>query len=298
MKTIKSTILLALLMAVLALPGSPQTGPQVSADFSKRVEAYMRELFAWGPNITLKLSPPRASAMPGLLQVDLEVSLGGQTNTGSIFASPDGKFIVRGELHDTSTDPFAANRAKITTENFPSRGPANAKITVVEFADFQCPSCKEMHAVLAQIMPNYPQVRFVFKDLPLVQIHPWAMTAALAGRCAYQQKPQAFWAIHDDFFENQGLIGAADAWGKSLEFAAKAGLDEATMRSCMAAPETKAIIEGSLAEARALSIGNTPTTFINGRRVIGPDGELFEQYLKYELAKFQPASPARPAKQN
>jgi len=289
-----ATVLMLLLVG--SLPGQTQSGPQVSPEFAKKVEAYMRELFAWGPNIAVKLGAPAASAMPGLVQVDLEVSLEGQSNTGTVYASPDGKFIVRGELHDTAVDPFAANRAKIKLENFPARGPANAKITVVEFADFQCPSCKQMHDVLTQIMPKYPQVRFVFKDLPLAQIHPWAMTAALAGRCSFQQKPESFWRIHDDFFENQGLIGAADVWDKSLEFAGKAGLDQAALRSCMAAPETKAIIESSLAEARALSIGNTPTTFINGRRVVGPDGELFEQYMKYELAKLAPAAPARPAK--
>jgi len=289
----------AVVMLFLAgsLAGHSQSGPQVAPDFSKRVEAYMRELFAWGPNISVKLGAPVTSAMPGLLQVDLEVSLDGQTNNGSVFASPDGKFIVRGELHDTAQDPFAANRAKITTQNFPARGPANAKITVVEFADFQCPSCKQMHDVLAVLMPKYPQVRFVFKDLPLAQIHPWAMTAALAGRCTFQQKPEAFWQVHDDFFENQGLIGAGDAWNKSLEFGAKAGVDETALRTCMVSPEAKAIIDSSLAEARALSIGNTPTTFVNGRRVVGPDGELFEQYLKYELAKLQPSAPARPAKQ-
>lgn len=282
----RTIVVLALcVVAVVPLAGQSQTAPQVAPDFTKKVEAYLRELFAWGPEITVKLGAPKPAAMPGLLEVNLDVSMGEQSNSGSIFATPDGKYVVRGEVHDTAADPFAANRAKITTEGFPAKGPANAKVTIVEFADFQCPSCAQMHEILDQVLPKYPQVRFVFKDLPLAQIHPWAMTAALAGRCAYQQKPEAFWSVHDDFFHNQKLIGAADAWNKGLEFARKAGVDEAAMRSCMVGAEAKKIIDGSLAEARALAIGNTPTAFVNGRRVVGPDGELLETYIKYELAK-------------
>lgn len=283
MKRYAAALFLLLTMAMQA--GHTQSAPQVSADFAKKVEAYMRELFAWGPNIVLKIGAATPSAMPGLLEVKLEVTLDGQTNSGSVFATPDGKFIVRGEVHDTATDPFAVNRARLNVQNAPSKGPANAKVTIVEFADFQCSSCKQMHEILDRVLPRYPQVRFVFKDLPLAQIHPWAMTAATAGRCAYQQKPEAFWSVHDDFFLNQTLIKAGDVWDRSLAFATKAGLDEGALRACMASPEVKAAIEASLAEARALNIANTPTTFINGRRLVGPDAELLEQYLRYELAK-------------
>ena len=290
---------IALALAAVA-PGHAQTtapAPQVAPGFSQKVESFIRDLFALGPNIGVKIGPPTPTPMPGLLQVGLEISLDGQTNTGTVFASPDAKFIVRGEIHDTGNDPFAANRNRIKTDGFPSKGPADAKVTIVEFADFQCPSCKQMHDILKQVLPRYPQVRLVFKDLPLAQIHPWAMTAALAGRCAYQQKPEAFWALHDGFFDNQQLIGAGDAWNKSLEFAVKAGLDEAAMRTCMASPEAKAIVEGSLAEARTLNIANTPTAFVNGRRVVGPDAETLEQYLRYEVSKLEkPAVPAQPAK--
>lgn len=288
-----------LLVGVMGLAQFGHAQAQASPDFAKKVEAYMRELFAWGPNIILKIGAPTASAMPGLLEVKLEVTLNGQTNTGSVFASPDGKFIVRGEVHDTSADPFAVNRTRMNTQNAPSKGPSDAKVTIVEFADFQCSSCKQMHDILEKMLPRYPQIRFVFKDLPLVQIHPWAMTAATAGRCAYQQKPAAFWSVHDDFFHNQTLIKAADVWDRSLAFATKAGLDEAAFRACMASPEAKAAVESSMAEARALNIANTPTTFINGRRLVGPDAELLEQYVRYELAKAQSggATPATdPAK--
>src|SRR5437879_8572806 len=95
-----------------------------------------------------------------------------------------------------STDPLAAVRSQIHLADCPSKGPANARVVVVEYADFQCPTCGQLHKVLSEIEPQYPQVRFVYKDFPLTHIHPWAMTAAIAGRCAYRQNPEAFWKLH------------------------------------------------------------------------------------------------------
>ena len=85
-------------------------------------------------------------------------------------------------------------------------------MTLVEFSDFECPVCRSLHDVLRSLLPTYPQVRVVFKDFPLETLHPWARTAALAGRCAYQQKPEAFWKVYDSIYDNQEIISAENAW--------------------------------------------------------------------------------------
>jgi protein-disulfide isomerase len=279
-----------------AAPPAPAAPTQtVAIDFPRKVEAYLRDLFALGPNVAIKIGNPAPAALPGLVQVSVELSSAGQSNTVPFFATPDARFILRGDLFDSTTDPFAVNRSKMKLENYPSRGPANAPVTVVEYADLQCPSCKQMHAVLNQILPRYPQVRYVFKDLPLTSIHPWAMTAATAGRCAFAMKLDAFWKLQDAFFTNQETISTADVWTKSIQFAVDAGLEEQSFKQCMTSPEAKAFIEASVNEARALNVANTPTTFVNGRRIVGPDAESLEQYIRYELSKVKPAAPPPPA---
>ena len=73
----------------------------------------------------------------------------------------------------------------------------------MEYSDFQCPVCRSLHDALRGLLPNYPQVKVVFKDFPLETLHPWARTAALAGRCAYQQDAKAFWKLYDLIYDNQ-----------------------------------------------------------------------------------------------
>ncbi len=114
-----------------------------------------------------------------------------------------------------------------------SRGPANAAVTVVEFSDFQCPTCRQLHNVLREVAPNYPQVRFVFKDFPLAQIHPWALTAALAARCVHQQNPDAFWKVHDAIYDNQDAITPQNARSRMLDLAQQAGVNPEAVRACM-----------------------------------------------------------------
>jgi protein-disulfide isomerase len=133
------------------------------------------------------------------------------------------------------------------------------------------------------LLPKYPQVRFVFKDFPLVEIHPWAMTAAIAGRCAYQQSHDGFWKFHDLVFDNQELISAENAWDKLQDLASQSGMDPAAFRGCIADPKTKEAVDRSREEGLRLNIANTPTIFINGRRQIGGTSAVLEQYLRYEL---------------
>src|SRR5262249_23145892 len=134
------------------------------------------------------------------------------------------------------------------------------------------------------LLPKYPQVKFYFKDFPIEQIHPWARTAALAGRCAYAQNPKAFWKVYDSLYEAQELISASNAWDKALDFAGQAGLDQAAFKSCMASPEAAAAVEASVANAKVVEVTSTPTVFVNGRRVVGADAGTIERFIQFELA--------------
>jgi protein-disulfide isomerase len=288
-KSLTFTALIALSFIVPAAEAQKSqatpAAPAASAEspLQKTVEAYLRNLYAFGTDTTVIASPPKDIGVDGLQEVDVEVKLGENQQTGKVYVTKDGKYMFRGELSDLSKDPIAETRAQLQTKDSPSLGPANAAVTLVEFSDFECPVCRSLHDALRGLLPNYPQVRVVFKDFPLEQIHPWARTAAIAGRCAYQQDPKAFWKMYDLIYDGQELISAENAWGKMTDFAAQSGLNADTFKACMASSEAGAAVDASRANGIQLEVGSTPTMFVNGRRIVGADPHTLEQYIKYEL---------------
>jgi protein-disulfide isomerase len=246
-----------------------------------RVEQYLRNLYAWGPTYDVKVGPTKPSPVPDLLEVPVTVSMGGQSDTATVYVSKTGNFLLRGELTDMSVDPFADIHSKLHVGMSPSMGPEDAKITLFEFADFECPSCRQLDLVLRELLPRHPEVRLVFKHYPLTDIHPWAMTAAIASQCAFQQSSAAFWKIHDAIFDAQDVISPSNVWAKMLELADQLGLDAEAYRACMINPETANQVKAPIEEGHALSITATPTTFVNSRRVVGPDKSMIEQYITF-----------------
>jgi len=266
-------------------PAATTPAPAASGQLpiQKTVEAYLRNLYAFGSDTIVKVAVPKDIGVEGLQEVDIAVKVGENEQTGKVYVTKDGKFMFRGELSELAKDPLAEARAQLQTKDAPSLGPANAPVTLVEFSDFECPVCRGLHDALRGLLPNYPQVRVVFKDFPLEQIHPWARTAALAGRCAYQQSPAAFWKMYDLIYDGQELISAENAWGKMTDFAAQSGLNADAFKACMASPEAGAAVDASRANGIQLEVGSTPTIFVNGRRVVGADARTLEQYIRYEL---------------
>ncbi len=246
-----------------------------------RVEKYLRNLYAWGPAFDVKVGPSKPTPIPELQELPVTVSMGGQSDTAVVYVSKSGNFLLRGDITDMSVDPFAENRSKLHVGKSPSMGPENAKITLFEFADFECPSCRQLDLVLREFLPQHPEVRLVFKHYPLTNIHPWAMTAAIASQCAYEQNPAAFWKIHDAIFDAQDVISPSNVWDKMQDLAAQQGLNAESFRTCMANPEIATQIKETMEEGHTLTITATPTTFVNGRRVVGPDKSLIEQSLAF-----------------
>ncbi|MGC1258229.1 MAG: thioredoxin domain-containing protein, partial [Candidatus Acidiferrales bacterium] len=175
---------LAILLAVgpAAAQSTPAPAPtDDQPELIKHAEAFVRDLFAWGPGFKVSIGPLAPSPSPDFYLAPIHVTVNGQTDTGSVYISKDGKTFLRGEMFDMAKNPFVDNLAKLHVDDNPSEGPSNAKVTVVEFSDFECPHCREFSQILREVEPQYPQVRFVFKDFPLTQIHPWAETAAIAA---------------------------------------------------------------------------------------------------------------------
>jgi len=269
--------------AAAANPSGASATPEQAA-LLKSTEAFLRNLFAWGPETKVQLGPLQPSPAPDFYGVPVRVTTGGQTDGGMVYVSKDGKTVFRGDLFRTTDDPFAEDRAHIHLDGNPYKGPKDAKVVVVEFSDFQCPHCRQLYEALKTIEPNYPQVRFVFKDFPLVEIHSWAETAAVGARCAYMQSPDAFWKVHDEIFDNQEIISPENVWQKMVDFAGDAGLDTNAFKTCLASDEAKKAVGANLDEGTALGVNSTPTVYVNGRPDIGGDPALLEHYIKFEMA--------------
>lgn len=171
-------------------------------------------------------------------------------------------------------------RYKIPTDGFPSIGPANAPITLVEFADFQCPYCREWEQQTYQpLLQAYPgKIRFVYRDFPLTSIHPNAMPAAEAAQCANEQGK--FWDFHDKLF-------ASDTLGDDVykQYAQQLGLDMTKFNDCYSAQKYAQSIQSDMNFANNLGINSTPTFFINGLAVIGAQPlSSFTSIIDKELA--------------
>jgi protein-disulfide isomerase len=173
------------------------------------------------------------------------------------------------------------------------RGNPNAPITIVEFADFQCPYCRQVQATLNDLLAKYKgQVKIAYLDFPL-SIHAHAELAAEASRCAQDQGK--YWEFHDAMFQDQSKLGEEDL----VTSASKLGMDEASFRSCLKSGKYKAVIQQDVEKATKAGVTGTPAFFINGRFLNGaqPTAE-FEKIINAELAargiKGIPMKPASP----
>lgn len=178
-------------------------------------------------------------------------------------------------LGGTAALALAAKLAKpVWTPESPAyrrKGPADAKIVITKFSDFQCPACGVAEGPVKSIVDLFPgKVAVVFKHR-YWDFHQNALNAALASECA--GKSGKFWELHDALFANQPTWGAlestAAARGLILGYGKAAGLDPDALATCMADPAVAKIVADELKEAEANWVRSTPTFVINGKRFVG-----------------------------
>jgi len=163
------------------------------------------------------------------------------------------------------SQPGAPAKVQVSADDDPARGPQNAPVTMIEFADFQCPYCGRFHAqTLPLILKEYgDRVRLVYRDFPLTSIHPYAEKAAEAGECAHEQGK--FWEYHDILYLNQTALDRASLG----RYAQNAGLDTAQFDSCLDSGKYESEVAGDLRDGAAAGVQGTPAFFVNGRLISG-----------------------------
>jgi protein-disulfide isomerase len=272
---------------LLALAGIAQSPAAKSALDKATLEAYIRHLYVMDSRITVAISNPTPSEVPGFMDVNVHAAMGPQSQDFKLLISKDGSKILQATVFDVNKNPFKPDLDKLKTTGSPDFGTPGAPVVLVEFSDFECPYCKaEAQDLRKKLLAAYPtQVRLYFKTFPLESLHPWAKAAAIASRCAYRQKPEAFWSFHDWIFEHQADITAENLTDKSLEWAkGEKDLDALQFGQCMATKATEAEVKQDLAEGQALEINSTPTLFVNGRRLAQTvDWTNLKQIIDYEI---------------
>jgi predicted DsbA family dithiol-disulfide isomerase len=218
-----------------------------------------------------------------------------------LYLTPDQRFLAS-ELLDTSLSPAeeekresAAWLAGMTEGRVPALGPHDAPVTIVEFSDFQCPYCKRFNEILHDVSLDHENARVVFHHFPLVG-HAWARTAAQAAACAQMQSDDAFWSMHNKFFDGQAAINVENIKQKAAEYAQNSKLNIDQFKSCLDNDLSLGIIFKDEDLASANNVTATPTLFINGKRVQGvKDEKELLALIKEAQANIRVASASVPA---
>lgn len=203
------------------------------------------------------------------------------------FALADGKHIIGGdEIIPFGEHPYADYRTLLQQRaDGPYRGSASKDLEIVEFADFQCPHCKEAQANMDKLAVDFPKARIVFQTYPLESIHPQAKTASEYGICVTKQGgSNAFFQYAAAVFEGQDGLATADGATLTLNSAVvKAGLDPAKIAACAAIPAVAAQVEASVKLAQDLNLNQVPTLMINGRQIsANAPYETLKQIIEFQ----------------
>jgi protein-disulfide isomerase len=281
--------------AEAAGPTFPKPDPaEFTADSptKEQVNAFLQASWGYDTNRVYQIQRILKTAVPGISSVVIAVGEKGRKETGALqfFALPDGKHIITGgEILPFSDHPYAENRAKLQQRaDGPSEGAAGKDLEIVEFADFQCPHCKDAQPTIQKLLADFPNAHFVYQSFPLTQIHPQAFRAAAYGSCvAKLGGNKAFFDYSAAVFDGQAGLATEEGATLTLNSAVtKAGQDPDKVEACSKTPETKASVEAGVKLAEDLSVNSTPYLFINGRGIpIGQiDYNVLKQIVSYHVA--------------
>ena len=221
------------------------------------------------------------------ISVPMAIIIAGVLIAGAVFYSNKGPADQQGAIGQL------AGKVEVSADDDPFLGPENAKVTIIEFSDYQCPFCRSFwRDTLGQIKEKYidagKSVRFVYRDFPLSSIHPTAQKYAEAAECAQDQKK--YWEMHDKIFEEQDKLGQGTISAYDLEdikkWATELGLDSFNFNQCLDSGKYAAEVKKDFDDGSKAGINGTPSFFVNGKILVGAQPiQAFIQVIDSELEK-------------
>lgn len=284
---------------------SSPTLPAVDPALQRQIELRVRSQFDLEPNIAISVGARTPSQTPGYDTISVTLSRDTKTQVLDLLISKDNKTLGRLTTWDLTKDPTSG----IDLTGRPIRGNPAAKVTIINFDDLECPYCARMHSELfPATLDHYKDlVKFVYKDSPIEDIHPWAMHASVDASCLAAQNGAVYWSFIDyvhghtqevsgDNHDQARSIAALDRIARQEATLAK--LDEQVLNVCLSKQDQTSIL-ASKKEAEALGLEGTPMLFVNGEKVNGavPQDELWAVIDRaLRAASVQPPpKPAPPA---
>lgn len=261
-----------------AAASGPQFPPTSPANFTAaqptkaEVDAFLKTSWGYDANRVWQIYAIQRTDAPGVSKVTVFIGEKPKPQLAELtfFVTPDGHHLIsQNSMLDFGPHPYAAKYSILRKEaNGPSLGDKNSKMMLVEFADFECPHCKEAEPLVEKLVHDFPQARYVFQFFPLVSIHPMAFQAAAYGACVYRMGGDAaFFKYADAIFAAQNELEGKDADTALNNSVTPTGLDPGKVAACANSPEGKAPVEASMQLGTKLGVDETPTLFINGRAV-------------------------------
>ena len=289
---------------VLLLVCAGCSAQDISPDVKTRIQRQVQAHYDLPPEIRVEVGPRHPSDFPTYDLVTVTLNGNGKSQKVDFLLSQDGKTLAKVTKIDLTKDIYAERMGKIDVKGRPVRGNPNAKVTIVNYDDLECPFCSRLHATLMQeILPQYgDRIKVVYKDFPL-PIHAWAEHSANDANCLAVENGTAFWEFADYVHANQKAISGpgqdlpkskAELDRVALDLGKKHGADIGRLQACVKAqPDTA--LKASMAEGESLGLNATPTMFINGQKLEGEvDAEELKAVLNQQLlaAGIQPPAEA------
>lgn len=304
----RNRFMAGLIALTLAAGCKAQTTPVTDPTLARHIEVVVRSQFNIPQEYNLLIGARKPSQFPGYDSLPIMIGhSGGKMTTIEFLISSDNAKLARMETFELAKNP-ALN---IDVAGRPIRGNPAAKITVINYDDLECPYCARMHQTLfPDTIERYKdKVRFIYKDDPLTELHPWAMRAAIDANCLGEQSTPVYWTYVDYLHSHGQEINGEDRdVNKSFatldriagQEATVASLDESKLKECIA-KQDESKVKDSMHEADTLGVSGTPAIFVEGERIEGfvPEQQLWAVIDRALRAAGQqppdaPAAPAQP----
>ena len=255
---------------------------------SRRIEVLVRSQFNVPGDLELSIGARKPSQFPGYDTLPITLSHGAKHTVIDFLISADGKTLVHMDTFSLVNSPFFS----IDVAGRPIRGNPAAKVTVINFDDLECPYCARMHQVLfpATLNRYKDKVRFIYKDNPLAEIHPWAIHAAVDANCLGTQSNDLYW-VYVDYIHTHGeevaggenrdqakSIAALDRIARQQAMLAKLDAGQAANLEACIVKQDDTQVRASIAQAEALGADGAPALFVEGERIVGavPEAQLWK----------------------
>ena len=259
-------------VAPKAAPAFPPVNPKnftATLPTADDVNAFLKAIWGYDENRTWQVAAILKTPAPGVAKVVVFVAENGQAGgakTTTFFTTPDGKHAIADQVIDFGVKPFAENR-KILQDRAdgPVQGAASKELMLVEFADLQCPHCKDAQEMMANLAKDFPQARIVYQNFPIPELHPFAFRAAAEGVCVRKTKGDAaFFTYAAAVYAKQESLMPELADATLAAAVTAAGGDPAAAKTCAASEATKQEVTASVELGKEVGVDQTPLLYVNG----------------------------------